>query len=189
MPYVLPYCFYISICLSLSSAVLCACTPCYCGSMNLMIVMILRHLTCNSLKRQYCQMGQELCLGSDIMEHSCWSEPNFCIALGSPVHEAPACAGFGEGSDHFGSFVRSLSLHFCKRLFPGLEPVTIHPWPHGHKATALPLLHSIALKFILPWLPYYQYMFPPYLHTRHMLWFVFLLCRDCFSKDNCSNCI
>ena len=113
---------------------LCACTPCYCGSMNLMIVMILRHLTCTSLKRQYCQMGQELCLGSDIMEHSCWSELNFCIALGSPVHEAPACAGFGEGSDHFGSFVRSLSLHFCKRLFPGLEPVT--SWSQGNSFTA-----------------------------------------------------
>ncbi|VAH28120.1 unnamed protein product [Triticum turgidum subsp. durum] len=27
-------------------------------------------------------------------------------------------------SDHFGSIVRTLSLHFCKRLFPGLEPVT-----------------------------------------------------------------
>lgn len=50
---------------------LCACTPCYCGSMNLMIVMILRHLTCNPLKRQYCQMEQEFCLGSDIIEHSC----------------------------------------------------------------------------------------------------------------------
>ena len=32
--------------------------------------------------------------------------------------------GSGEGSGRFGSIVRSLSLHFCKRLFPGLEPVT-----------------------------------------------------------------
>ena len=39
------------------------------------------------------------------------------IIKGSPVHVAPACAGSGEGSDHFGSIVRSLSLHFCKRLF------------------------------------------------------------------------
>jgi hypothetical protein len=43
---------------------------------------------------------------------------------GSPVHVAPACAGPGEGSNHFGSYVRNLSLHFCKRLFPGLEPMT-----------------------------------------------------------------
>jgi hypothetical protein len=46
----------------------------------------------------------------------------FCSVKGSPVHVAPACAGFGEGFDHFGSYVCSLSLHFCKRLFPGLEP-------------------------------------------------------------------
>ena len=36
---------------------------------------------------------------------------------GNLVHVAPACAGSKEGSDHFGSIVRSLSLHFCKRLF------------------------------------------------------------------------
>jgi hypothetical protein len=46
------------------------------------------------------------------------------------VHVAPTCAGSGEESDHFGSFVRSLSLHFCKRLFPGLEPVT--SWSQGN---------------------------------------------------------
>jgi hypothetical protein len=40
---------------------------------------------------------------------------------GSLVHVVPACAGSGEGSNHFGSYVRSLSLHFGKRLFPGLE--------------------------------------------------------------------
>jgi hypothetical protein len=27
-------------------------------------------------------------------------------------------------SDHFGSYVSSLSLHFCKRLFSKLEPMT-----------------------------------------------------------------
>jgi hypothetical protein len=37
------------------------------------------------------------------------------------MHVAPACTGSGQGSDHFGSFVRSFPLHFCKRLFPGLE--------------------------------------------------------------------
>jgi hypothetical protein len=43
---------------------------------------------------------------------------------GSPVHVAPACAGSGEGSDHFMSYVSNLSLHFCKSLFHGLEPMT-----------------------------------------------------------------
>jgi hypothetical protein len=44
----------------------------------------------------------------------------------SPVHVAPACIG----SDHFGSYVRSISLHFYKRLFPGLEPMT--SWSQGN---------------------------------------------------------
>jgi hypothetical protein len=52
---------------------------------------------------------------------------------GSLVHIAPACTGSRERSDNFESYVRNISLHFCKRLFPGLNP-----WPHGHKATALP---------------------------------------------------
>jgi hypothetical protein len=33
------------------------------------------------------------------------------------MHVAPVCIGFGEGFDHFGSYVRSLSLYFYKRLF------------------------------------------------------------------------
>jgi hypothetical protein len=37
------------------------------------------------------------------------------------MYVAPACAGSGEGSDHFGSYVCSISLHFCMRLFTGLE--------------------------------------------------------------------
>jgi len=43
---------------------------------------------------------------------------------GSPVHVAPTCAGSGDDSDHLGLFVRSLSLHLCKRLVPGLDPMT-----------------------------------------------------------------
>jgi hypothetical protein len=35
----------------------------------------------------------------------------------SLLHVAPACIG----SDHFGSYIRSLSLHFCKRLVLGLD--------------------------------------------------------------------
>jgi hypothetical protein len=48
------------------------------------------------------------------------------------VHVAPACAG----SDHFGSYIRSLSLHFYKRLFLGLEPMT--SWSQGNDFTAVP---------------------------------------------------
>jgi hypothetical protein len=40
------------------------------------------------------------------------------------VHVASACARSREGFDHFGFDVRSLSLHFCKGLFPGLESMT-----------------------------------------------------------------
>jgi hypothetical protein len=36
---------------------------------------------------------------------------------GSRVHVATACTGSEEGSNHFGSNVRNISLHFCKRLF------------------------------------------------------------------------
>jgi hypothetical protein len=42
---------------------------------------------------------------------------------GSMVHVAPACVEYGEGSNHFGSSVRSLSLHFYKRLFQDLNPL------------------------------------------------------------------
>jgi hypothetical protein len=58
----------------------------------------------------------------------------FFNTKGIPVHVAPACTGSGEGSDHFRSYVHSLSLHFCKRLFPG---------PHGHKATTLTQYYTI----------------------------------------------
>nr|XP_033508317.1 uncharacterized protein LOC117273294 [Nicotiana tomentosiformis] len=33
-----------------------------------------------------------------------------------------------------GSIIRSLTLHFCKRLFPRLEPVTA--WSHGNNFTS-----------------------------------------------------
>jgi hypothetical protein len=56
---------------------------------------------------------------------------------GSPVHVAPACTGSRERSDHFGSYVRSLSLHFYKRLFPVLEPMT--SWSQGNRCARAPL--------------------------------------------------
>jgi hypothetical protein len=37
------------------------------------------------------------------------------------MHVAPAC----RGSDHFGSYVHSLSLHFCKKLLPRLKLMTL----------------------------------------------------------------
>lgn len=42
---------------------------------------------------------------------------------GSLVNVAPACTGSEERSDHIGSIVCSLFLHFFKRLFLGLDPV------------------------------------------------------------------
>src|SRR3954464_9298043 len=71
----------------------------------------------------------------DDVLHQC---THFIKKKGRPVHVAPACAGSGEGSDHFGSIVRSLSLHFCKRLFAGLEPVT--SWSQGSSFTTAPRL-------------------------------------------------
>jgi hypothetical protein len=59
------------------------------------------------------------------------------LCRGSPVHVAPACAG----SDHFGSYVCNLSLHFCQRLFPGIEPMT--SWSQGNSFTAAPGLPFI----------------------------------------------
>jgi hypothetical protein len=41
------------------------------------------------------------------------------------VHGAPTCAGSEKGSDHFRSYIRSLLLHFCKRLFSRLEHIII----------------------------------------------------------------
>ncbi len=64
--------------------------------------------------------------------------------IGQPGARSPACAGSGEGSDHFGSYIRSLSLHFCKRLFPGLEPMT--SWSQGNSFTAAP-----GLPFYIPY--------------------------------------
>jgi hypothetical protein len=52
------------------------------------------------------------------------------------VHIAPAYAESGEGSDHFGSYVCSLSLYFCTRLFPAHEPMT--SWSQGNRFTIAP---------------------------------------------------
>jgi hypothetical protein len=70
------------------------------------------------------------------------------LKKGSPVHVTPACAQSGEGSNHFGSYVRNLSLHFCKKLFLGLEPTT--SWSQGNSSTAAPELpfcgHDIVIQ-------------------------------------------
>jgi hypothetical protein len=54
---------------------------------------------------------------------------------GSPVHVATVCARSGEGSDQFRSYVHSISLHFCKKLFQGLEPMT--SWSQGNSFTTV----------------------------------------------------
>jgi hypothetical protein len=57
------------------------------------------------------------------------------------MHIAPACTGSGEGSDHFRSYVRSLSMHFGRRLLPGLELMT--SWSQGNNITVAPGLPFI----------------------------------------------
>ena len=68
------------------------------------------------------------------------------IVKGSPVQVAPACAGSGKESDHLSLFVRSLSLYFCKRLVPGLEPVT--SWSQGSSFTTAPRLPFIIHNYL-----------------------------------------
>jgi hypothetical protein len=68
---------------------------------------------------------------------SCYMLMCQCIKKGSLVHITPTFAWYREGSDHFGSYVHSISLHFWG-CFQDL-----YPWPHGHKATTLPL-HQVS---------------------------------------------
>jgi hypothetical protein len=70
------------------------------------------------------------------------------IKKGSPVHVAPACAGSREGFDHFGPYVHSLSLHFCKRLFLELESMI--SWSQDNSFTAAPgLPFNLVFPFIM----------------------------------------
>jgi hypothetical protein len=54
--------------------------------------------------------------------HRCAKGP---FQKGSLVYVAPAYAKSRERSDHFGSYVRSISLYFYERPFSGLEPMTL----------------------------------------------------------------
>ena len=76
-----------------------------------------------------------------------WSESDEKIKKGQPGACSSRLRRVGEGSDHFGSIVRSLSLHFCKRLFPGLEPVT--SWSQGSSFTTAPRLTKTKVKLFL----------------------------------------
>jgi hypothetical protein len=40
------------------------------------------------------------------------------------MHVAPTYARYGEGSDHFGSYVRKIFLYFYRSPFSGLGPMT-----------------------------------------------------------------
>jgi hypothetical protein len=60
------------------------------------------------------------------------------------MHVAPSCVGSREGSDHFGSYLHNLPLHFCKRLFSTLEPIT--SWSQGNSFTAALLLILLKIK-------------------------------------------
>jgi hypothetical protein len=46
------------------------------------------------------------------------------LKKGSSVHVAPVYAGSEKGSEYFRSYIRNLSLHFCKMLFLELEHTT-----------------------------------------------------------------
>jgi hypothetical protein len=49
-----------------------------------------------------------------------------------------------KGTDHFGSYVRSLFLHFYKKLFVGLEPMT-----HGVMASICYTRRQRAIKGVV----------------------------------------
>ena len=55
-----------------------------------------------------------------------YSVRKFCdyIVKAAQCTKFPLCAGFGEGPDDKGLFVRNLTLYFYKRLFSRLEHVT-----------------------------------------------------------------
>jgi hypothetical protein len=59
------------------------------------------------------------------------------------MHVAPTCIGSGEGCNHFGSYVLSLSLHFCKRQFSRLEHMT--SWSQDNNFVAAPGSPSLSL--------------------------------------------
>jgi hypothetical protein len=63
------------------------------------------------------------------------------------VHVAPACTGSEEGSDHFGSYARNLYLHFYKRLFLGLKPMTT--WSQDNNFTLSERIGRDLFKFQL----------------------------------------
>jgi hypothetical protein len=72
-------------------------------------------------------------------------------AIGSPVHVARACARSRKRSSHFESYVRSLSLYFCKRLFSGVEPMT--SWSQGNNFTGTIIVSKIKHKLTIQFLP------------------------------------
>jgi hypothetical protein len=94
------------------------------------------------------------------------------------MHVAPACVGSIEGSDHFGSYVRSLSLHFCKRLFPGLEPMTSWSQGKGIKEgegegeRESILHHSLLTKRTLIWLSFSRKSISTYGVTIPYSWII-----------------
>jgi hypothetical protein len=100
------------------------------------------------------------------------------------AHIAPACAGFGEGSDHFGSYVRSFFLYFCKRLFPILEPMT--SWSQGSSFTAAPRDTTMpqkcgsSLRLALGYIMHYTFIFHCYLlYSLRFLLIVILAFKFC----------
>lgn len=59
---------------------------------------------------------------------------------GSPVHQSPTIHGVQGMTGSHGSIVCNLTLHFCKRLFPLIKPVT----PLSHVKTTLPVTSELS---------------------------------------------
>jgi hypothetical protein len=55
---------------------------------------------------------------SDLIGSNMFTNFSFSTRMskGSLMHIASACVGFGEGTDHFDSHVRNISLYFYKKL-------------------------------------------------------------------------
>jgi hypothetical protein len=90
------------------------------------------------------------------------------------------CTRSREGSDHFGSYVCRLSLHFCKRLFPGLESMT--SWSQGNSFTV-----ALGLSFLLYTLFFFSNFNVYFVELHLSLGFVNYVVLDCLSVFSACN--
>ncbi|KAF3660740.1 hypothetical protein FXO38_12053, partial [Capsicum annuum] len=65
---------------------------------------------------------------------------------GSPVHKVTAMRGVRGRAPPQGCIVRSLTLHFCQRLFPRLEPLTSWSYDNNFTSYSKAPLHFTSLE-------------------------------------------